>query len=109
VPSSADDYVDVRPSAIHGFGVFARGPIAKDTRIGDYEGARVDENDTYVLWVEYDDGEVAGIDGANALRYINHAHAPNAAFWGHELYALRDIEAGEEITFDYGEDWVEQP
>jgi hypothetical protein len=34
-------------------------------------------------------------------RYLNHACQPNAAVVGRGLIALRDIAAGEEVTFDY--------
>jgi SET domain-containing protein len=98
--------LEVRESPIHGQGLFAKEPIACDTLIGVYEGAPAFENDTYVLWVEYDDGEVVGIDGQNDLRFANHSSMPNAEFWGDHLYAIRDIPAGAEITFDYGEDWA---
>ncbi|MEY4508322.1 MAG: hypothetical protein RLZZ450_444 [Pseudomonadota bacterium] len=96
--------VEVRDSPIHGKGVFAIGRILADTYIGDYEGERTLHDGTYVLWVQYDDGELVGIDGKNELRFLNHAASPNAYFWGHQLYALVEIAPGEEITFDYGED-----
>ncbi|MFT3925921.1 MAG: SET domain-containing protein-lysine N-methyltransferase [Myxococcales bacterium] len=96
---------EVKESPIHGLGVFARQAFTADSFIGDYEGERTVVNGMYVLWVEYDDGEIAGIDGKNELRYLNHARPANAIFRGHSLYALMDIEAGSEITFDYGEDW----
>ena len=40
-------------------------------------------------------------EDAFVWRYLNHACAPNAAFRGRTLLALRPIEAGEELTFDY--------
>lgn len=91
------------PSEIHGWGVFARVPIAKGARIGEYKGAETEDNDTYVLWVEDGDDLIAR-NGENGLRFLNHSHSPNAVFDGFELFALRDIEVDEEITFDYGED-----
>jgi SET domain-containing protein len=36
---------------------------------------------------------------------MNHSSRPNTEFVGVNLYALRDIQAGEELTFHYGEDW----
>lgn len=99
--------VYVRASTIHGQGVFASRRIRADTLIGAYEGKRTEVDGTYVLWVEYDDGETVGIDGENALRYLNHSATPNAEFRGHELFALCDIARDAEITFDYGEDWAE--
>ena len=97
--------LEVRDSPIHGKGLFATQNIARDTLLGTYEGEPAHENSVYVLWVEYDDGEVVGIDGKNDLRFVNHSRTPNAEFWGDQLYALSDIPEGAEITFDYGEDW----
>lgn len=46
-----------------------------------------------------------GSRGGNGTHYINHSCAPNAymkILYGHILFlALRDIEAGQEITIDY--------
>ncbi len=96
---------EVKPSTIHGQGVFAKRAFAADSFLGNYEGERTVVNGMYVLWVEYDHGEVVGIDGTNELRYLNHARPANAIFRGHSLFALVDIAEGVEITFDYGEDW----
>jgi SET domain-containing protein len=97
---------EVRDSPIHGKGLFATRRFARGTCIGRYEGDITHENSVYVLWVEYDDGELVGIDGKNELRFLNHSRRPNAEFWGPELIALVDIPRGAEITFDYGEDWA---
>ncbi len=101
------DWISVRPSPIHGFGVFAQAFIPAESYIGDYVGPTVEEDGRYVLWVEEDDGSWSGVDGRNALRYLNHHPTPNAELNGIELYALSDIERGEEITIHYGEDWAE--
>jgi len=98
--------VEVRESPIHGKGVFAKKRIRANTRVGVYEGPHTKRNGTYVLWVEYDDGEVIGINGRNALRYMNHSRTPNSVFWGEELFTLCDIAPDTELTFDYGEDWA---
>ncbi|MGD8379533.1 MAG: SET domain-containing protein-lysine N-methyltransferase [Gammaproteobacteria bacterium] len=92
-------YVDDSP--IHGRGVFARVDITAESFIGTYEGPVVEDNDTYVLWVD----ERIGRDGRNELRYLNHSSRPNAEFDGFDLYAIEDIPAGAEITFHYGDDW----
>lgn len=96
--------VAIRRSAIHGRGLFALERIARNTRIGTYEGPETQRNGAYVLWVD-DAGREFGIAGKNDLRFVNHSKAPNAIFRGEELYALRGIQSDEEITFDYGEDW----
>jgi SET domain-containing protein len=97
----------VAESTIHGLGLFARQDIARNTWIGHYDGVETLENDTYVLWVEADEGEGVdgwiGHDGRNELRFMNHASEPNGVMDGLDLYAARDIRAGEEITINYGE------
>jgi hypothetical protein len=95
-------YVD--KSSIHGKGVFARVPIHAGSYLGTYNGPVTKDNDTYVLWVEEKKGRWVGRNGRNLLRYLNHSRRPSAEFDGFDLYALRDIPAGSEITFDYGED-----
>lgn len=104
--SPLEALLEVRASEIHGLGAFARRAIPAEALIGEYVGPQVEENGPYVLWVDYDDGEQVAIDGRNELRYLNHSATPNAYFWGHELYALRDIAAGEELTWDYGEEFT---
>ncbi|MEM9465730.1 MAG: SET domain-containing protein-lysine N-methyltransferase [Actinomycetota bacterium] len=97
--------VVAKRSAIHGRGAFASVPITEGTHIGEYTGAPTADDGTYVLWVEGDDGEFHGIDGDGVLKWLNHSSAPNVEFDGPQLYALRDIDAGEELTFHYGEEW----
>ncbi len=101
------DWVAVRPSRIHGSGLFAQAFIPAESYIGDYAGPPIAEDGRYVLWVEDDEGAWAGVDGNNVLRYLNHHPTPNAELDGIELHALRDIERGEEITIHYGEDWAQ--
>lgn len=94
-------------SPIHGKGLFARVDWAAGTYIGRYEGVPSEENGTHVLWVEgEEEGDWLGVDGTNALRFLNHSATPNAELDGQELYAASDISPGEEITIDYGE-WLE--
>lgn len=97
----------VAESPIHGRGLFARRPIAKDDYIGSYEGPVTQRNGMHVLWIWNEDSQCwEGINGKNEMRFLNHADKPNADWWGTDLYALRDIAADEEITFDYG--WEEE-
>ncbi len=98
------DLVRVGPSPIHGRGLFARQKIEPDMLIGEYEGPETRRDSKYVLWVE-DGEETTARRGVGPLKYLNHSKEPNAYFDGFELYALVEIAAGEEITFDYGEDW----
>jgi SET domain-containing protein len=105
-----------KESPIHGMGGFARLPIPKDARIIEYVGEKIDKqeslrrceaNNEYIfsLGAEHD------LDGNfkwNPARLLNHSCTPNCEaelddgrIW---IVALRDIEAGEEITFNYGFD-----
>ena len=98
----------VAGSAIHGRGLFALDDIPAGTWIGHYDSVETQENGMHVLWVEAaEDGEDEwiGYDGNNELRFLNHDSQPNGEMDGLDLYALRDIRANEEITFDYGEEW----
>ncbi|HEY8605485.1 MAG TPA: SET domain-containing protein-lysine N-methyltransferase [Noviherbaspirillum sp.] len=109
----------VRDSAIHGTGVFARRRIAAGERIVEYRGERIDWatalersaakggplNHTFFFTLA--DGRV--IDGGsrgNAARFINHSCEPNCEAMEHEdgrvhIYALRDIDRGEELSYNY--------
>jgi SET domain-containing protein len=117
-------YCEVRGSDIHGRGVYATTFIPKETRIVEYVGERVDKEESERrAWKQMEKAEREGavyiftlskrwdIDGNvpwNTARLINHSCDPNCEAWieGRRifLYALRDIEAGEELGFDYGFD-----
>lgn len=90
------------PSSIHGNGLFAKVSISEGSYIGTYEGPAAKRDGTYVLWVFEEGCPPMGRSGRNLLRYLNHQDEGNAEFDGFDLYALRDIDPHEEITFDYG-------
>lgn len=94
----------VGPSRINGLGVLAERRIPAGTvlwvfRIDTtrrYESAR----DSFAHAFEDPHGALwMCVDGA---RYWNHSCEPNASCHGDLDLALRDIEAGEELTYDYG-------
>lgn len=108
----------VKSSSIHGNGVFARRKIAAGTRIIEYEGERISwkealkreqlkaEDSTHTFLFSLDDGRV--IDGGsrgNEARWINHACEPNCEAREEDgrvfIYALRDIQRGEELNYNY--------
>lgn len=111
--------VEVRDSAIQGRGVHATQPLAKGTWIIEYTGERIshaeadmrydDENmerhHTFLFTVDAETCIDAFI-GGNEARFINHSCEPNceAVLAEKEIHivALRDIPAGEELTYDYG-------
>ena len=59
----------------------------------------------YVLWVLDDNDREVGVEGRNALRFLNHSSRPNAEFLGLELHAIRNIQPGAEVTIHYGDAW----
>ncbi len=99
----------VAGSPVHGRGLFARQDIPAGTWIGHYDSEETQENGMHVLWLEAGDDaedEWIGYDGNNELRFLNHAKRPNGEMDELDLYANRDIHAGEEITIDYGEEFA---
>lgn len=103
-----DVLVEPRRSPIHGTGVFAINLITAGTLIDTYRGSPTVLDGTHVLWVDSGAG-FRGVDGAGVLRFLNHSRTPNTSFDGRDLYATRDIEADEELLFDYGDDWTDVP
>jgi SET domain-containing protein len=117
---------EVRGSDIHGRGVYATRDIAAKTRIIEYVGELVDKKESEKRGVKlHAEAQKSGgaavyiftlskrwdIDGDvpwNTARLINHSCDPNCEAWieGRKIfiYALRDIAAGEELSFDYGFD-----
>src|SRR6185436_10705746 len=92
-----------RKSRVHGFGVFALEPINKNTRIVRYEGELIDHKESFKRETKYlKRGEM--VDG-NVARFINHACKPNcySQIVGKDIWirAGRNIEPGEELTYDY--------
>jgi SET domain-containing protein len=103
-----------------GRGLFAKRRIEEGDTIGFYTGEVIDEaafNDpqrpfsAYVLWVCRTHIIVGEGPKANYTRFINHSDTPNAFLivssrWKTARFeALRRIEPGEEIFFNYGDDY----
>ncbi len=104
--------------SVTGLGLFATRPIKRGAYIATYRGRRITTE-------ESDRREARGakymfalnkrwvIDGSprwNVARYINHSCRPNAKPVGRKggivIVALRRIEPDEEITYDYGRDYL---
>ncbi len=106
--------IEVRRSPVHGRGVFATKRIRKKARIIEYTGKRVtwesvpdDSNDPHTFLFGLDDGVIV-IDpriGGNDARWINHSCDPNCEAIEEDgrvfIYALRHIQPGEELFYDY--------
>ena len=110
----------VRNSHIHGRGVFANRYIRKGTRIVEYRGERIDNDEADR---RYDDDKMKRhhtflftlssnvvIDGAQSAgggdaSFINHSCEPNceAVITGKKIFihALHGIEPGTELAYDY--------
>lgn len=101
----------VRSSAIHAAGVYTTAPILAGTHVVEYSGPHLtaEEADriykgkdlTYLFGLH--DGTI--IDGSGVAAFLNHSCDPNCEtdemggrVW---IIALRDIAAGEELTYDY--------
>lgn len=118
--------IEARGSDIHGNGVFATAAIEAGERVVRYKGllrthdevdeqyAGVDEDGHTFLFTLNDDYVIdANVDGGVA-RWINHSCSPNCEAVMEEddkgrphkdrvyIEALRRIEPGEELTYNYG-------
>lgn len=93
----------VNNSGIHGKGLFASRDIKKDEIIGVIDFIPTDEDGPYVLWIDDQ-----GIAVESELKYINHNAKPNACYCEDlNVVALKNIKKDEELTHDYGDDWLD--
>jgi SET domain-containing protein len=118
VARPVNKYFELRESAIQGRGGFAIRTIPRGTRIIEYVGERISNEEADK---RYDDGGMgrhhtflfsidsktvidAAVDG-NEARFINHSCAPNCEAIDERkriyIEAIRTIAPGEELTYDY--------
>jgi SET domain-containing protein len=102
----------IRSSAIHAAGCYTTTPIRKGTRVAEYTGPRLSKEEADVCYEEspvtylfgLGDGSVV-IDGHCAAMFINHSCNGNCETSEEDgrvwVTAIRNIPAGEEITYDY--------
>ncbi|RZU02070.1 SET domain-containing protein [Rivibacter subsaxonicus] len=108
--------VEVRTSRIDGQGAFAAEPIPARRKIGEIRGEAISVQEARrrvrglvrIMVVEVSGKRAIDASASDSpLRFINHSCRPNAVLrlqQGRvEFYALRDIEADEELTAHYGE------
>lgn len=118
-------------SVVHGFGLYAGEPIAKDEFIGEYQGEIITRDETERRGAIYDfqklsyifdlnrDQTVDSQRMGNKIRFINHAAKLNLrnvypkimlCNLAHRIgmFAYRDIKVGEELFFDYGGSYHEK-
>jgi uncharacterized protein len=102
-----------------GLGLFATRPIKRAAYIATYRGRRItteeaDRREARGARYMFELNAQWTIDGSprwNVARYINHSCRPNAKPVGRNggivIVALRSIEPGEEITYDYGREYLD--
>ena len=108
--------VEARASAIDGQGAFAAEAIPARRKIGEIRGESISVREARrrarglerIMIVEVSERRaIDASQSADPLRYTNHSCAPNAVLrirQGRvELYAMRPVAVGEELTVDYGE------
>ena len=99
-----------------GLGLFTLTPIKKGRRIVEYTGEIISREEAdrrggkYLFEINsrwYIDGK----GRENLARYVNHACKPNCEPGGSGkkifIYAKKHIYSGEELTYDYGEEYFE--
>ena len=108
--------VRVLPSTIDGQGAFADEAIPPRLKIGEIRGESISVAEARIratrseriMIVELSERKAIDFSkSADPMRYTNHSCRPNSRLCIRqgrvEFYALRAIDAGEEITVDYGE------
>ena len=105
----------VKRSGLVGLGLFAGTHIAKRAKIGEFEGEVIGMREArrrargrrIIAIVELERHAIDATHTGRGFRFINHSCAPNPFFRctaeRAEIYALREIRRGEELTVDYGE------
>jgi SET domain-containing protein len=119
-PSTLDPLITAwiifQPSPIHGTGGFARAEIPAGARIIEYTGEKITKSESlsrcehsneYIFGLD-DEHDLDGNVPWNLARFLNHSCQPNCEalleqgrIW---MVSLRQIRAGEELTFNYGYD-----
>lgn len=102
----------IRQSRIHSYGCYTTRPIRKGTLIVEYVGERLTYEQADELYDDFENTYLFGLDGGKCIidgygvgAFVNHSCKPNCEtdqirgkMW---IIAQRDIEAGEELTYDY--------
>ncbi|MDP2361914.1 MAG: SET domain-containing protein-lysine N-methyltransferase [bacterium] len=116
--SSRPPHCQVRRSRIQGRGVFALRTIRRGTKVLEYTGERISQEEAVrrydddarprahvVLFAVDDETVIDGGSGGSDARFVNHSCAPNCEAVEDEgrifIRALRTIGEGEELTYDY--------
>ncbi|HUA98791.1 MAG TPA: SET domain-containing protein-lysine N-methyltransferase [Terracidiphilus sp.] len=102
----------IRSSAIHAAGCYTTAAIRKGSRVAEYSGRLMTKDEADVRFADspvtylfgLGDGSMV-IDGHGLGMFINHSCDPNCETSEIDgrvvITAIRNIKAGEEITYDY--------
>lgn len=111
------DYILRVGRSTAGLGLYAGTPIPKGACIIEYVGRKVspEEEETSKSRYLFEIRKGNTIDGKpkwNKAGYINHSCRPNAETTIHAqrvfIFAIKNIKVGEEITYDYGKEYVDE-
>lgn len=100
-----------------GLGLFALAPIPPNKRIVEYRGVIISNEESLEIGGKYlftldDNRAIDGRSRDNIARYINHSCRPNAEAYTNGkrvwIWSARTIRAGEEITIDYGKEYLDE-
>ncbi len=100
-----------------GLGLFAGEPIPKGKCVIEYTGRQISKEEEYSSKSQYlfEINKNKTIDGSarsNTARYINFSHVPNCEPEIHKgrvfIFSIKNIKAGEELSYDYGKDFYEE-
>ncbi len=106
----------LKESSIHHLGCYTEKFIPEGTFIIEYAGEKISANEAvlreedysrggiYTFWLS-DEWVIDGYKDGNESKYINHSCTPNCDYEITNdkifIFALRDIQPGEELTIDY--------
>ena len=102
----------IRSSSIHAAGCYTARRIKKGARVCEYDGPRfakdiADERykDRFITYLFSCESDGTVIDGFGTAMFINHSCDPNCESINDKgrifVVAIRDIAAGEELTYEY--------
>ncbi len=114
IQSDQTNSVEVRSSPINGRGVFAAVPLPGRRKLGEIDGRLVKlpgarkaiAKSPKIYFVELDDQWALDCSDGGPFKHLNHSCEPNCYLRISrrrlEVYSLRPLAAGVELTVDYG-------
>ena len=113
-------HTEIRPSTVHGFGLFATEAIAEGTILGTLDGQVIDwdfydqicagmalsdeaRRNIFMEWNALDERTLLVRPLRTKYSFINHSRVPNVHLVRYPLrvVASRDLQPGEELLLDY--------